>query len=45
MTVYHGGYDDVLSYKWIKPGYDKHLKPYDNFRFKLIPNLQHSVTE
>lgn len=33
----------VLNYQWVKPGYDKHLKPYKNFEFLLIKGLPHSV--
>ena len=44
MMVFHGASDDVLNYKWIKPSYDKLLKPHKNFNFKLIPDLSHSVT-
>lgn len=42
--AYHGGYDDVLSYKWVKTIYDRLLKDCKSFDFRLIPDLSHSVT-
>lgn len=44
MLVYHGDSDMVLNYKWVKPGYDKHLSTLKNFEFTLIKGLPHSVT-
>ncbi len=43
MLVYHGSEDDVLTYKIVKPNYDKYLKNLPNFKFQLVPNLYHSV--
>jgi hypothetical protein len=36
MLVYHGDSDEVLNFKWVQPGYEKHLKPYKNFEFTLV---------
>lgn len=43
MLVYHGDSDSVLSYQWVKPGYDKHLRAHKNFEFTLVKDLPHSV--
>jgi predicted esterase len=44
VLAYHGGYDDVLSYQWVKAIYDRHMKDCPSFDFRLIPDLSHSVT-
>lgn len=31
MLVYHGDSDPVLNFNWVKPGYEKYLKPHKNF--------------
>jgi fermentation-respiration switch protein FrsA (DUF1100 family) len=44
MLIYHGDSDDVLPYEYTQAKYAKHLESLPNFKFKLIPDLPHSVT-
>lgn len=43
MLIYHGDSDEVLPYEYTQAKYAKHLEYLPNFKFKLIPNLPHSV--